>query len=356
MLADSFRNFADWAVGTSPLYERLERGVADDPDLLALAETVPEGRSPPHLLLGSVHSLLLGGADHELAAFYDTVTESPLDPRESDPLPAFRDFCAAYEDEICPLLRTRRTQTNAVRRCAALLPAFAHVSAEAGGEPLAIVELGPSAGLNLCWDRYRYEYAATGEYGPIPADWPVGDAGRPAGCGSDSPVRVEADVVGERAPPLPDELPPVASRVGVDLHPLDVTDADDVRWLRALVWPEHATRHRLLRSAIAVAREDPPELRQGDAVEALPSVLDGIPASRPVCLFDTQMRYQLDEERDAELRETVAAAAADRELHWLSGHAAAERDNALVLEWFDGERSQSLAAYEQHGKWVEWLV
>ncbi len=237
-----------------------------------------------------------------------------------------------------PILHSRRTQTSAVRRCTALFPAFTHVSREVGGKPLALVELGPSVGLNLCWDYYAYAY----DYG---------DAGRygTSECVLDSEVR------GEQSPPLQNEFPPVASRVGIDLNPLDVRDESDVRWLRSC-GPNTPTA-TIFREAASVARQHPPELRQGDAVERLPDVLQEIPTDVPVCVFDTQMRYQLPESVQEHLQGRIEDAAEDRTLHWLSGHQAApEWDNALTLDWFDGDESRRLAAYEPHGKWIQWLL
>src|SRR6056297_779714 len=97
-LSGHFEWFADWCVGTSPLYERLARGVADDPDLLALADETPDGRSPAHLLFAAVHDRLLAGRDGALADYYPTVADDPRDPRESDPYPAFREFCLSNAD------------------------------------------------------------------------------------------------------------------------------------------------------------------------------------------------------------------------------------------------------------------
>jgi hypothetical protein len=389
-LADHFEWFADWCVGTSPLYERLARGVADDPELLDLAGETPGDRTPANLLFASVQFLLLSGREHPLADYYPSVAgESPvtassdsaasasassdldlssaLDPAESDPLPAFRNFCLSHTDEIRDLLRHRRTQTNSVRRCAALLPAFEEVSRRASGtsrrasagstpdsrasrrnsgdsrEPLALVEVGPSAGLNLLWDRYEYDYGEAGRYGD-----------------SDSPVRIES-AVREGSPPLPQQLPPVASRVGVDLDPLDVTDEADARWLRSLVWPEHEERHRLLESALEVARENPPDLREGDALELLPAVVTEIPDDRPVCVFDTQVRYQFDDETRQRFDALLAELGADRDLSVLSGDReseAYEQAIDLTLTTDDGDwtdpRTECLASYQAHGEWVAW--
>lgn len=343
-----FEWFADWCVGTSPLYERLARAVAADPDLLDLAAGTPEGKSPAHLLLASVQFLLLAGRDSELADFYPTVTDDPENPEATDPAPAFREFCLAHADEIRGLLETRRTQTNSVRRCAALLPAFETVSRRADRAPLALVEVGPSAGLNLLWDRYGYDYGDAGRYGDL-----------------DSPVRIESRVR-DGNPPLPDDLPPVASRVGVDVNPLDVTDPADARWLRALVWPEHDERHRLLRAAIEVARRNPPDLREGDALDLLPSVVAEIPDDRPVCLFDTQVRYQLDEAGRERFDALVAELGADRELYSVSGDESSdEYEQAIELTLTtvagDGRRvvdealeTERLGGYQQHGGWIAW--
>jgi hypothetical protein len=370
--AEHFDGFADWCVGTSPLYERLARGVADDPDLLDLAAETPEGRSPAHLLLAAVHSLLLTGRDHQLADYYPTVTDDPRDP-DDQTFEAFREFVLSNADDVLDLVTTRRTQTNSVRRCAALYPAFEAVSRRAsresasdgrgGGsassderEPLALVEVGPSAGLNLHWDRYGYDY---------------GEAGR---CGDlDSPVRIESAVRAGN-PLLPDDPPPVASRVGVDVNPLDVTDRDDARWLKALIWPDHADRHRLLDAAVEVARhgearsasktranagrERPPDVREGDALDLLPDVVAEIPDDRPVCLFDTQVRYQLDEADRERFESLVAELAADRELYSLSGDRSAdEYDQGIELTLRTpgaDEGTGRLGVYEQHGAWIAW--
>ncbi|SIR21000.1 hypothetical protein SAMN05421858_1837 [Haladaptatus litoreus] len=334
-LAEQFEWFADWCVGTSPLYEEISREIADDPDLLAIAEEIPPKRGTPNILFAAIHWHLLGGANHELAEYYPTLTD---DPKSDNPFPAFREFCLVFETELLPLLRNRRTQTNAVRRCTALFPAFSHVSKEVGGDPLALVELGPSGGLNLCWHQYAYDYGDAGQFGT-------------------SDFVLDSEIRSEKTPPISDDFPAVASRIGIDLNPLSIQDEKDVRWLRALIWPEHGDRHRLLQRAADVAQQHPPELRQGDAIEELPDVLAEIPDDVPVCVFDTQMRYQLPDSAQDRLRAHIESAAQERTIHWLSGHESTDEwDNAFTLDWFDGEEYEPLVAYEQHGKWIRWLL
>src|ERR1700730_14052353 len=57
------------------------------------------------------------------------------------------------EDELAGIILARRTQTNEPARCATLLPALALLP-----PPLAIVEVGASAGLTLLADKYSYDY------------------------------------------------------------------------------------------------------------------------------------------------------------------------------------------------------
>jgi hypothetical protein len=336
-LRAQFRDLAAWADGTSPLYAHLCRETADDAALLDLAGAVPESRQAPHLLLASVQYLLDRNPDHRLGAYYPSIAPEPRDPDDGC-FPAFREFCLDHADALRPLLGSRRTQTNAVRRSAVLYPAIAQVARAADG-PLALVELGPSAGLNLLFDRYRYDYD-----------------GRVVGKG-DSPVTIECHVR-DGDPPLPETPPAVRSRVGIDRNPLDVTDGDDRDWLRALVWPEHTERRTVLDGALAVARDDPPELVEGDMLDALPAVLDGIPDDVPVCVVTTLVLYQVPAELSGALAAFLEARMAERPLHWLTGRPELSGGESVALDWKrrpgDGVETTHLVDYEPHGAWLAW--
>src|SRR5690606_26651884 len=121
-LAARFRRFATTEVEeTSPLYQALTLAVAGDRYLLRLAAAVQPGQPPANMLLGAVHLLLLRTPDHEPAAFFPDVADTPGAPAAA--VPAFRAFCIAHPGEIAALLRSRLVQTNELRRCAYLLPA-----------------------------------------------------------------------------------------------------------------------------------------------------------------------------------------------------------------------------------------
>lgn len=254
--ADEYLAFADHETrGVSPTYERLSRAVSRDPDILARLETLPLAKRQPNLLFAVVR--LLGG---------------PVD----DPA-AFRDFVLARWPAVAAQMLARATQTNEPGRAALILPVLAALP-----QPLALLEVGASAGLNLYPDRYTYRYNGHR----------VGDAG---------PV-LECDAT---ALPPPARLPTVVWRAGLDLNPLDVTDPDDVAWLEALVWPEHTHRLTRLRAAVAIAAEQPPTLVRGDLVDDLPSLAAEAPAGATLVVFHSAVLYQVPTERRARFVELV---------------------------------------------------
>ncbi|MEE6263005.1 DUF2332 domain-containing protein [Plantactinospora sonchi] len=252
------------ARGVSPLYERLSSAVSGDDTLLALLGTLPPAKRQPNLLFGVVR--LLGGPVDEPDAFHDfTIGNWP-----------------AIEAEI----RDRATQTNEAGRCAVLLPVLAALP-----QPLALLEVGASAGLCLYPDRYAYRYG----------DHLVG---------SGEPV-LECALTGVAPPSGP---PEVVWRAGLDLNPLDVTDPADVGWLDALIWPEHTHRRARLRAAAAVAAAEPPLLVRGDLVDDLPALAARAPAGATLVVFHTSVLYQVPEPRRNAFVELVR----DLPGHWIA--------------------------------------
>src|SRR5262245_59382616 len=146
-LAQTFRRFGEReCVPSSPLYGRLAIGIAGDAELLAIAATA-RARPVPNLFLAAVQFLLLQGIEHPLAAFYPGISGGTGGNPADDPFPVLCAFCLEHAGAIEQLLMTRRVQTNEVRRCACLLPAFAIAARRLGDRPLALVEIGASAGL-----------------------------------------------------------------------------------------------------------------------------------------------------------------------------------------------------------------
>ncbi|MCG8359344.1 MAG: DUF2332 domain-containing protein [Kiloniellales bacterium] len=334
-LADRFRSFAERECrGISPLYHAIALGVAEDPALLALASARRDGQPPANMLLGAVHALLLQGPDDEpLAAFYPSLTASPA-PADGA-FPAFQAFCRRHADKIAEILRTRVVSTNEVQRCACLLPGFAAV-AEMTVAPLHIIEIGASAGLNLFWDHYGYDYGAAGF---------VGDP--------EAPLILRCTLHG-RAPTLPRRLPAVASRIGIDPVPLDPADPADVAWLRALIWPEQHERAVRLETAAAIAARLRPTLLAGDGQARLPEALDAIGADEPICLVHSFTLNQFAVEARSAFLAQLDRLGELRMLYRLGLEWGAAEAPALTLTRHGKgmPESRRLALCDAHGAWI----
>jgi hypothetical protein len=298
VLAERFRHFGEEECrGSSPLYERLSLAAARDPEVLGLLAAARGSQRRPNLLFAAVHYLLLRGDPHPLGRFYPSLG---AERARGDPWPVFRDFVLSRRAELEALIARRHTQTNEVRRSAVLYPAIALAAWELGG-PVAILEAGAAAGLNLLFDRYWFDYGA------------AGTAGDPA-----SPVRARCQVRGGLRPPISQPALQVAARLGIDSHPLDIRDADEVLWLRSLVWPEHRDRVELLQSAIAVAWRDPPPLDHGTLPEAVTEAAASIASDRPLLVFHSAtLAYLTPDERDR-FGALLAEVARDRALAWVA--------------------------------------
>ncbi|MEV8503402.1 DUF2332 domain-containing protein [Actinoplanes sp. NPDC051475] len=255
------------ARGVSPMYEKLASAVSRNGELLARLGGLPEAKRQPNLLFGVVR--LLGG---------------PVD----DPA-AFHDYVLAHWPAIATEMGRRITQTNEPGRCAVLIPVLAALP-----QPLALLEVGASAGLCLYPDRYAYRYG----------DHVVG-TGEPV-----------LDCAAEGAP-LPDRRPEVVWRAGLDINPLDVTDPADVAWLEALIWPEHTHRRARLRAAAAVAAAEPPVLVRGDVLDDLPDLAAQAPPSATLVVLHSSVMYHVPRPR----REAFARAVTALPGHWISNEA-----------------------------------
>jgi hypothetical protein len=281
-----------------------------------------------------------------LAAHYPALSGCPppsLERSKTEVFPLFRAFCLDHRREIEHLIATRRVQTNVIQRCVCLLPSFATVVADSAGDrPLSLIEIGPSAGLNLQWDRYRYVYPTA----PTRTTW--GDPG--------STVELTTELRGDRPLPSLASLPAVAWRTGIDVNPIDVADDDAVTWLRALIWPEHVERHARLLAAIDIARARPIPLAQGDAVEAISGMIAQAPLETLLTVFATFALYQIERARLRELLASMQRASKTRPIAFVSIESSGSTWSEIFLTWYRrGERAtRKLAHCNPHGRWLEW--
>jgi hypothetical protein len=309
-IAREFRGFVEAAAASSPLYAELSAAVAEDDAILDFLLRLPRPKQQPMLLFGAI-------------AFLDG---PPKDPDQLHA--AIRDD----GDRIRETMLARFTQTNEPARCAALVTALGDIVG-----PVGLIEVGSSAGLCLYPDRYSYEFDGRS-------------------VGPRSAVHLTTSTTGPV--PVPERLPPVAARVGIDQNPLDPADPDDRAWLRSLVWPgpNAAARLERLDAAARIAAQEPATVLTGDLVDRLPEALDLLPTDCTPVVFHTAVLAYLERARREEFVALVNALG----VRWIAQEAAGivpgiARDLAPPESFVLSLDGRPLAVTAPHGGRIEWL-
>ncbi|GEA86772.1 DUF2332 domain-containing protein [Cellulomonas cellasea] len=281
-VTESYRAFGEReARGVSAVYAGWAAGVSEDAAVADLLAGLPPGKRQPNLVFAAARW-------HGAHGTYDDLRATLLD----------------RWPEVRSTVLARATQTNEAGRCAVLLPFLAELP-----QPLALLEVGASAGLCLLPDRYSYRYDDGTRLDP---DDGPSDVVLPCALGP-----------GARAP---GRLPEVVWRAGIDLAPVDVHDDDACAWLETLVWPEHTERRSRLRAALDVARRDPPRVVPGDLLDALPALAAEAPADATLVVLHSAVLAYLD----APARSAFVAAVGALPGHWISN------EGPQVLPWTAG--------------------
>lgn len=316
-VAERYRRFATQeAPGRSDVYEEWARGVAADPDAQRLLARIPEGRRQPPLVFAVTR--MLGATEGGYAAWSQ--------------------WLAANIDGVAAECAARGLQTNEPLRCAALLPALSLIDG-----PIALLEVGASAGLCLYPDRYSYRYESGQDLDP---------------AGGQSPVVLRSSARG--LPSL--HLPEVVWRAGIDLAPLDAASEADRRFLTSLVWPGEEGRRERIVAALDVVRAEPPTLISGDATAdgLLAQLAAEAPGDATLVVTTPGVLPHIVRAGRTRLFEHIDALRAARPgTHWISidppglhdrwGADAAGRPGFVL-----GMDERALAVVDPLGGWVEW--
>lgn len=310
-IAREYRSFVEAAeAGSSPLYAEFAAAVAEDDVVLDFLLTVPAANRQPMLLFAAVR--FLGGLPGDAAELRDRIRDDG--------------------DRVRATMTTRFTQTNEPGRCAALIAALAGITG-----PVGLVEVGSSAGLCLYPDRYSYEFD-----------------GRPVG--SRSAVHLTCTTSGPV--PVPDGLPEVVARVGIDRNPLDPADPADLEWLRALIWPggNAAARLERLEAAARIAADDPATVLTGDLIERLPDALALLPPDCTPVLFHTAVLIYLQRVR----REEFVGLVKSLGVRWIAqespGVVPGLADDLAGPAFLLSRDGEALALTAPHGGRIDWLA
>lgn len=305
------------ARGISPFYEQLALEVCRDESLLDFISSLPVEKQQPNLLFAAVRYLY--GAPDSAKHFLGLI--------------------ARHHESVRALILTRSTQTNEPGRCATLLPALHKLR-----QPLALLEVGASAGLCLLPDRYSYDYG--GQW--LKAASPGGSAIPVFPCSANN------------ATPVPARMPEIIWRAGLDLNPIDLNNPEDVRWLEALVWPGQEDRADRLRLAIEIARQQPPMLVKGDLLTDVRGLAALAPPDATLVIFHTAvlgyLRSREDIDRFVSVVNSLDAVWISNESPELFPEAAAKLGKALpngqFLLMINGD---PVAFTGPHGQSIDWF-
>ncbi|MET0984969.1 MAG: DUF2332 domain-containing protein [Steroidobacteraceae bacterium] len=348
--AEDFRYMTDSFRATgAPLYARICEAAASDDAIIEIAARVPAGQPPAILFLAAAHFVLSHAADEPLAAFYPSLTPTPRTGPELYPI--FREFCLRHRQQIEQLVASRTVQLTSADRATYILFALSHVAGEANA-PLHVIEVGASAGLCLMFDQFRHDLGGSHFLGP-----------------EDSPVRVQHHFRGA-PPPLPRTLPPIASRTGIDLMPLDAGRQEQADWVLTSMYPDWRDESCRLRAALAMRREYPLHMIAGDAMAVLPTLVRSTPD--PICVLHSACLYQWPAEARARFGKLLRELSTGRTLYRVGiepesiGREERRRmyragqephvDMELTIYRSGTHESRQLARCEGFGRWIEWLA
>lgn len=322
-VAALYLGFATETAGESACFSAWATAVAADEEVLAWIARLPEAKRQPNLVFA--------------AARWEGV-DAP------GPYEGLREVLLTRGAAVRSTVLARSTQTNEPRRLATLMPVFAEIAKQSRG-PLALVEVGASAGLCLYPDRYSYAWGRAGVL--LTPGTPI----------------LRCDVAGEM--PVPDEWPEVGWRGGSDLNPLDVTDESSMRWLQTLVWPEQAGRRELLAAAAGIASKAPPNLRRGDLRDTLDGLVSDASAYGTVVVFHSAVIAYLDDASRRAFAHRMRQLVADGAVRWVSNEgdrvlpeitrtaARSGRESERFVLGLDG---QAVARTHAHGASLTWIA
>jgi hypothetical protein len=289
----AFRAESEYLKVSSPLFSKLASYCAEDDEVTDLVAAARPGQ-PICMLLCVAQYLLFRSPQEKLARYFPSLTATPA-PAE-DAYPSFREFCLDRRAQVTELLASRTVNTNLVEKASSLLPGMQHISRLAG-EPLTLLEICCSAGMNLMFDEYHYDYG------------PFGQAGR-----SDSPVQLQCKVIGTGRPSI-DSIPRIASKVGVDLVKMDPASPLDALWMEAVLFPEWQAERERLRAALTIRVARNVRTVIGDALQVAPPLFEELPGT--LCVLLSYCLGQWSEAAKAELDAALRRASRHRDIHRL---------------------------------------
>ena len=339
-LAQVYRRFGET---TGALYGRIATALSESDDALRAIETAPARHRHPTVILAALHDLALAGRAPALAAAYAAADGEAA---------AAIDTLLHMTDAVVAVAVRRKPLTE-TGRAAVLYPAIAEAAHRLGARRIGVIDVGHPAGLNLTVDRVGITYSNGQSLGDPSA-----------------PVRHSASIVGDRPVPA-HAMPEVVARVTIDRDPLDVTDADDARWLRACIAPDQREQRAMLDAELALSATSPPLPLRGDAVDVLPDALARVPADALPVVTTTWALSGFPLENRLRFLQRLDEGATDRPVAWVSAegvgvapaiptfgdrHASGHSIIGLAVFTHSGLDAEAVGRCWSRGRMLAWLA
>jgi hypothetical protein len=252
---------------------------------------------------------------------------------------SFKNFCIKFASEIQPLLRTKLVQTNEVQRCALLLPAVNLISQMSDQKPIALIDVGSAGGLNLLMDKTYIQYSDGISVGPI-----------------NSPLQLQCDSQGLKIPEFQDVK--IENRIGIDLNPVNLLDANERQWNLALIWPDQIERFDRMKSALKILEKTPITFKKGGGNQVLSDVVSRVPETQTVCIMHSFVLNQFSEEDRSKFDSLLKDLSKNRPIWRISLEWIGSKEPELVVSrYVSGTKNhvQKLAECHGHGEWIRWF-
>ncbi|HAO06960.1 MAG TPA: hypothetical protein DCQ50_08215 [Chryseobacterium sp.] len=339
-IRNRFLNFAETECkDKSPLYYQLSKQIADDEQLLEIASFAKMGQPIANIFLASIHYLLLKNSDTILSNYYPSINKNAT---ASFPFPIFKKFCTDNDKAIKEIISSRIVQTNVINRCAYLMPIFSKIITDEN-RPTVIIDIGTSAGLTLNFDQYEYWYNNKKVYGK-------------------SGVIVKSNIIQSVIPEIHPITQPLV-KIGIDQHIINPTDADEMLWLKALIWPDQLERFIAMDEALKLPELNSINFTVASNISDFEKVILSINKSHNLIIYATHVLYQFSVDAREEFYKMLGRVGQERDFYFLSAEGIKNllqkyNSKEVVVELTHFKNKQKtevfVAETDGHGNWIQW--
>lgn len=323
----------------SELYYQLSIEISKDEELLRIAHFSKEGQPVANLFLASVHFLLLKNQDHQLAKFYPSISGKST---KEIPFILFKKFCLTHEAAIKKIISAKIVQTNVINRCAYLMPVFSKIIS-AGNKPATLIDIGTSAGLTLNFDQYEYRYNGKNLFGK-------------------SKVIIDSKLIDSDVPEIFDIHQPI-TKIGVDQHIVDLTNDEQILWLKALIWPDQLDRFVAMDEALKSKELTKIQFVHGSSVVDLEKVISNTGYEQNLIVYATHVLYQFSPQQKKDFYAMLKRTGKAKNFYFLSAEGIKElreryhsKETVVELTKYQNgvEMRMLIAETNGHANWIKW--